>query len=320
MALRKALVVDDSKSARFALRKFLEGREFEVDTAESADEALRYLNSSRPDVIFLDHVMPGMDGFEAMSAMRDNPGTADIAVVICSSNDGDAFAREAADRGAVGVMHKPPSAAKLSEIIGNLKPPRTDAASAPPAAGSDVRQAAERIESAVLAAVRSTLAPEGENTHQLTALGERLDQVSQQLASLDQQLRQQHAALGERLDTLEAAAGQRPDVDHVRDLAREECDALRINLKDEIGELKSALESGKPGTGLEEQLVTLRADFDAFKAGGGSSRDELIQAARAAAAVEAGDVATRTVMNASSKIADRLAESIVASLAANKSD
>ena len=66
---KTALIVDDSKSARVVLKRVLETHDLDVDTTESAEEALDYLIGNRPDVIFMDHLMPGMDGFEAVSAI-----------------------------------------------------------------------------------------------------------------------------------------------------------------------------------------------------------------------------------------------------------
>lgn len=313
MAVRKALVVDDSKSARFALRKFLEGRDFEVDTAESADEALRYLKATQPSVVFLDHVMPGLDGFQALSAMREDPGTAEIPVVICSSNDDENFVREATERGAIGVMHKPPSARKLSELIKELKPlePTAPEPAEPDSPDKELGDAASRIETAVLASVRASLPTEPESGADLESLAKRID-------ALERSLGERLDALAGRMDALESSLARHPDIDHVRDLAREECDALRINLKDEIGALKSAKDSAPGFDELRAQIDELRTCLDSAGAASPGPRDELIQAARRAAAVEAADVATRTVMNASSKIADRLAESIVASLERKK--
>ena len=91
MNAKTALVVDDSKSARFAMRKFLESFGYQVDTAESAEDAYIYLRKKLPEVMFLDHIMPGTDGFEAIKAIKQNALTAGLPVVLCSSNEGDDF-------------------------------------------------------------------------------------------------------------------------------------------------------------------------------------------------------------------------------------
>ena len=85
MSISHALVVDDSRSARFALKKLLEEQELEVSLAESGEEALEFLKQNakhQVDVIFMDHTMPGMDGLEAVSAIKANPKTATIPVMM----------------------------------------------------------------------------------------------------------------------------------------------------------------------------------------------------------------------------------------------
>src|SRR3990167_251232 len=56
MAIKHALVVDDSKSARFSLKKLLQQQGIKTDFAESAGDALNYLSSNNPDIIFMDHL------------------------------------------------------------------------------------------------------------------------------------------------------------------------------------------------------------------------------------------------------------------------
>lgn len=118
---RTALVVDDSKSARFALRKYLEGHAYTVDTAESAQDAYRALGDARPDLIFLDHIMPGIDGFEALRHIKADPETAGIPVIICSGNEGERFVAEARSQGAAGVLQKPPSPDQLLQVLDTVQ-------------------------------------------------------------------------------------------------------------------------------------------------------------------------------------------------------
>ena len=62
MALKTALIVDDSKLARITLRKKLDKLDVDVDLAESAEQAISMLQEKRPDIVFMDHLMPDMDG------------------------------------------------------------------------------------------------------------------------------------------------------------------------------------------------------------------------------------------------------------------
>jgi CheY-like chemotaxis protein len=121
MAARSAFVIDDSKSARFALRRYLENMHYVVETAESAETAFNYLKDHHPDVIFLDHVMPGVDGFDVLNSIKSDPKTIDIPVVICSSNEGEAFTQEARFKGAADVLSKPPSPQALARVLGSLE-------------------------------------------------------------------------------------------------------------------------------------------------------------------------------------------------------
>src|SRR6187455_2251751 len=106
MSAKRALIVDDSRSARVILTRILESYELEVDSAESAEQALEYLRHGRPDVIFMDHLMPGMDGFQAVRAIKSNPRTATIPILMYTSQEGELYVGQARALGAVGVLPK----------------------------------------------------------------------------------------------------------------------------------------------------------------------------------------------------------------------
>jgi DNA-binding response OmpR family regulator len=65
MTHRLALVVDDSSTARITLKRMLEKQDIDTDTVDSAQKAIDYLVEKTPNVIFMDHMMPGMDGLQA---------------------------------------------------------------------------------------------------------------------------------------------------------------------------------------------------------------------------------------------------------------
>jgi CheY-like chemotaxis protein len=118
---KTALIVDDSKSARVVLKRMLEAHDLEVDTAESAESALDYLNVHRPDVIFMDHLMPGMDGFEAVTAIKKNPATATIPIMMYTSQKGEVYVGQARALGAVGVLPKQVQAVEVSKVLESLR-------------------------------------------------------------------------------------------------------------------------------------------------------------------------------------------------------
>lgn len=121
MQIKQALVVDDSKSARFSLKKLLQKQGVQVDFAESAGDALNFLETKRPDVIFMDHLMPGMDGFEATKAIKGNPDTKDIPIIMCTSKEGTEYAEQAMSLGAIAILPKPAPAATLTAVLNQIQ-------------------------------------------------------------------------------------------------------------------------------------------------------------------------------------------------------
>ncbi len=117
---KTALIVDDSASARVVLSRILAEHELDVDTAESAEQALDYLLSQRPDVIFMDHLMPGMDGFQAVQAIKANPETATIPIMMYTSQEGELYVGQARALGALGVLPKQVKPVEVSKVLESL--------------------------------------------------------------------------------------------------------------------------------------------------------------------------------------------------------
>ena len=117
---KRALIVDDSRSARVILSRMLEQQGMTVDTAESAEQALDYLQRSRPDVIFMDHLMPGMDGFQAVQTIKADPLTATIPLMMYTSQEGELYVSQARALGAVGVLPKTVRPVDVSRILYQL--------------------------------------------------------------------------------------------------------------------------------------------------------------------------------------------------------
>lgn len=120
MANRLALVVDDSKTARVTLKRMLEKHGVETDTVDSAPAAIDYLAGKTPAVIFLDHMMPDMDGFEAIKAIKGNPDTSTIPIMMYTSKGGDQYVSEARALGAIGILPKQVQASELYKVLENL--------------------------------------------------------------------------------------------------------------------------------------------------------------------------------------------------------
>jgi CheY-like chemotaxis protein len=117
MSFKRALVVDDSKSARMALKGLLEQNGLIVEFAESGEEAIEFLKSSSVDVIFMDHSMPGMTGLEAVSAIKADPKTAMIPVMMYTAKEGEVYVGQARALGAVGVLPKQVQPGVLFEML-----------------------------------------------------------------------------------------------------------------------------------------------------------------------------------------------------------
>src|SRR5450432_3788789 len=120
MARKRALVVDDSKSARVILSRMLEKYDIEVDLAEAAEQAIEYLKNNRPDAIFMDHLMPGMDGLQAVQAIKGNPQTAMIPIMMYTSQEGELYVGQARALGAMGVLPKQVRPVDVSKVLYEL--------------------------------------------------------------------------------------------------------------------------------------------------------------------------------------------------------
>jgi CheY-like chemotaxis protein len=140
---KRALVVDDSKSARVVLSRMLERYGIEVDSAESAESALEYLKDRRPDVIFMDHLMPGMDGLQAVRHIKSQPELSSIPIMMYTSQEGEIYGGQARASGAVGVLPKsirPIDVTKALYQLQLLPDRRDDEPSALEAVGGEARR------------------------------------------------------------------------------------------------------------------------------------------------------------------------------------
>jgi CheY-like chemotaxis protein len=137
MARYRALIVDDSKSARQSLAKLLERHDLAVEFAESGEAALDFLKTQLVDVIFMDHTMPGMNGLEAVTAIKGNPRTATIPVMMYTTKEGEVYVGQARALGAIGVLPKQVQPGVLFDMLCQLdlvvdrrdvnRPPEADA-------------------------------------------------------------------------------------------------------------------------------------------------------------------------------------------------
>lgn len=118
MAIQKILVVDDSKTELFFLKDLLTKNGYQVATAENADQAHAALAVSKPDLILMDVVMPGQNGFQLTRAISKDPATADIPIIMCTSKNQETDRVWAMRQGARDYVTKPVNA---DELLGKIR-------------------------------------------------------------------------------------------------------------------------------------------------------------------------------------------------------
>lgn len=116
----KILLVDDQESVQKLLDAILKVRNYDVVYASNGLDAIEIALSVKPDLVLLDVMMPGMDGFKVCQALKGNSATTEIPVVFLTAR-GDDSDREMGKRvGASGFVKKPFRSAELLGIISNL--------------------------------------------------------------------------------------------------------------------------------------------------------------------------------------------------------
>jgi twitching motility two-component system response regulator PilH len=113
MPIHNILLVDDSKTELHALSDMLTKRGFSVRTAEGGDEAMRRLSEDKPDLILMDVVMPGANGFQLTRAITRDPRYADIPVIMCTSKNQETDRVWGMRQGAKDYVVKPVNADEL---------------------------------------------------------------------------------------------------------------------------------------------------------------------------------------------------------------
>ncbi len=121
MNIEKALVIDDSKVAHLTLRKMLMERNIEVDWVGSGEDGLEYLKKQTPDIVFMDVMMPGMDGFETTGAITSDSSMKAPPIVMCSANATDEDQENARKNGAIDFLSKPYTPQDLDQILDRIQ-------------------------------------------------------------------------------------------------------------------------------------------------------------------------------------------------------
>ncbi|HUG02869.1 MAG TPA: response regulator [Steroidobacteraceae bacterium] len=109
------LIIDDSPTEVFQMRRMLENHGFETEAAADGAEGLRKAREMRPDLILMDIVMPGVDGFRATRMLANDPDTRAIPVIMVSSKGQESDRTWGMRQGAVDYLVKPVKSAQLVE-------------------------------------------------------------------------------------------------------------------------------------------------------------------------------------------------------------
>ena len=107
MPIRKILVADDSPVERLALQEVLTRNGYQVLTAENGEQAIARSRSDHPDLILMDGVMPGMNGYQATRTISRHDETRDIPIIMCTSKGQETDKIWGMRQGALDYLVKP---------------------------------------------------------------------------------------------------------------------------------------------------------------------------------------------------------------------
>ncbi|MEY2860273.1 MAG: hypothetical protein RL392_731 [Pseudomonadota bacterium] len=118
MSIHKVLIVDDSKTEQMFLTELLQSNGYVARTADNAEEAFKRLAEETPDLILMDVVMPGQNGFQLTRAINRTPEYTDIPIFICTSKNLETDRVWGMRQGARDYITKPVDA---TELLGKIK-------------------------------------------------------------------------------------------------------------------------------------------------------------------------------------------------------
>jgi twitching motility two-component system response regulator PilH len=120
MAIKKVLVVDDSATERHVLGDILGKKGFLVVYADSGEKGVEMSKSEKADLILMDVVMPGLNGFQATRAISKDEATKDIPIIICTTKGQETDRIWGLRQGAKDYVTKPINAEELLSKIAKL--------------------------------------------------------------------------------------------------------------------------------------------------------------------------------------------------------
>jgi twitching motility two-component system response regulator PilH len=120
MSIRKILVVDDSPTERHVLTALLTSKGYQVITAENGEEGIAKAKSELPDLVLMDVVMPGLNGYQATRTLTRDPATKNIPVIVCTTKSQETDKIWGLRQGAQDYLVKPVNGQELLAKIAAL--------------------------------------------------------------------------------------------------------------------------------------------------------------------------------------------------------
>jgi len=117
--MKSVLVVDDEAINITLLAQILKGR-YKVKVAKDGERALKICRATAPDLVLLDVMMPGIDGFEVCRQLKADAATSEIPVVFVTGKSDESEQQQGMALGAAGYLAKPVDAAMVVERLGAL--------------------------------------------------------------------------------------------------------------------------------------------------------------------------------------------------------
>jgi len=116
--MARILIVDDSPTEIFAFKRMLEDHGYEILSANNGEDAIDKARREKPDLILMDVIMPGMNGFQATRRLSKDPETAKIPVIMITTKDQETDRIWGLRQGARDYVVKPPTE---TEFLAKIK-------------------------------------------------------------------------------------------------------------------------------------------------------------------------------------------------------
>lgn len=113
MPIKKILVIDDSPTERHVLVELLTGKGYQVITAENGEQGIEKAKAELPDLILMDVVMPGLNGYQATRTLTRDESTKNIPVIVCTSKGQETDKIWGLRQGALDYLVKPVNGEEL---------------------------------------------------------------------------------------------------------------------------------------------------------------------------------------------------------------